>query len=77
LIESQKIRKESMNIKSAAASDFFLPYVSAIKPDGISNKLVTISLEAYRIPICVKLMPLSIRNRIKKASKNLRFFKKP
>lgn len=33
------------------ASVLRLPKVSAIKPDGISNRFINISLTAYKIPI--------------------------
>ena len=54
-----------------------LPNVSAITPLGISTKTSVISRIEYNKPISTKLKPLSKKNNIRKASKNLRFFKKP
>jgi hypothetical protein len=56
---------------------FLLPIESAAIPVGISRILVDISLTAYKVPIWRKLRPASMKKRIKKGSKNFRFFKNP
>ena len=58
-------------------NELFLPKVSAKIPEGISKIFITISRMAYNKPISVNVSPFSTRNRIKKASKKRKFFKKP
>jgi len=48
-----------------------------MKPDGTSNMLMEICRAEYSTPISRYVNPASFKNRMRKISNNLRFFKNP
>ena len=66
-----------MQNRNEVIKEFLRPITSAKIPEGISKIFIKISRIAYNVPICKNEISFSRKNKIRKGSKNRRFFKKP